>query len=91
MVGNEEIQPTVFVRSAVVPSEKVPVAIRFTVVPLGSDGFGGVIVIEVRTAGVTATTLEPVTPAWVAVMVALPMLSAVTSPLLVAALLTWAT
>ena len=51
------------VRSWVVPSEKVPIAVSDFVVPLAREGFGGVIVIEVRTAGVTVTVVVPDTPA----------------------------
>jgi hypothetical protein len=86
--GAEEIQLTDVVRSWVVPSEKFPVAVRFTVVPLGREGFGGLIVIEVRVAAVAVIDVVPETPVWVAVTVAVPTPIAVTSPSLSAALLT---
>jgi hypothetical protein len=41
-------------------------------VPLAIEGFDGVTVIEVRTAAVTVTVVDPETPACVAVMVAVP-------------------
>jgi hypothetical protein len=70
----------VAVKSCVVPSEKVPVAVSCTVVSLASEGFTGVITIEARTAGVTVTVVDPETPALVAVMVAVPTLIVVTEP-----------
>jgi hypothetical protein len=88
--GAEEVQLTDVVRSCVVPSEKFPVAVRSTVVALGRDGFGGLIVIEVRVAAVTVIDVVPETPVWVAVIVAVPTRVAVTSPSLFAALLTTA-
>jgi hypothetical protein len=60
---SDECQAAVCVRSSVVKSEKFPVAVSCTVVPLASEGFTGVITIEVRTAGVTVTMVDPVTPA----------------------------
>ena len=54
------------------PSEKFPVAISCSLVPLGIEELGGVIVIEVRVTGSTATVVDPDTPSKVAVMVALP-------------------
>jgi hypothetical protein len=63
IASSVEVQLTVFVRSSVVKSEKVPVAVSCTLKPLAVEGFGGVIAIEVRTAGVTVTMVDPVTPA----------------------------
>jgi hypothetical protein len=57
---DDECQAAVCVRSSVVKSEKVPVAVSCTVVPLASEGFGGVIAIEVRTAGVLGRILCPI-------------------------------
>ena len=67
-------------RGCMLPSENVPVAVSCTLVPLAMDGFGGVTVIDVRTAAVTVTVVEPVTPACVAVTVPLPSLAPVTKP-----------
>jgi len=63
------------------------VAVSCTVVPLAIEGFGGVTVIDVSTAGVTVTVVVPDTPARVAVMVVIPTPVPVTR----AALLTAAT
>ena len=61
-VGAEESQVTSAVRSWVLPSEKVPVAVSDFVVPLAREGFGGVIEIEVKTAWVTVIVVAPDTP-----------------------------
>jgi hypothetical protein len=63
MLSDEEIQPALVVRSSVVPSEKVPVAVSCMVVPLGIEECGGVTAIDLRIAAVTATVVDPVTPA----------------------------
>jgi hypothetical protein len=60
---DEEVQLAVEVKSSVVPSEKTPVAVSCTLVPLAIEGFGGVIVIDVRVAAVTVTVVDPDTPA----------------------------
>ena len=86
-----EVQLADVVRSWVLPSEKVPVAVSCTVVPLAIGGFGGVIVIDVSVAGVTVTVVVPDTPARPAVIVAPPTPLPVTRPWLPAALLTAAT
>jgi hypothetical protein len=77
----DEVQLTVFLRFCVLPSEKTPVAVRFTVPFTLRVGFAGVITIEVRIAPVTVTVVAPDTPACVAVMVALPTAVPVTMPL----------
>jgi hypothetical protein len=51
------------VRTWVIPSEKVPVAVSCTLVPLAIEGLVGVTTIEVRTAGVTVAVVVPDTPA----------------------------
>ena len=63
-----------------VPSEKFPVAVRPTIVPLGREGSGGLIVIEVRVGAVTVIEAVPETPDCVAVIVAVPTMVAVSSP-----------
>ena len=63
-----------------VPSEKFPVAVSCSLVPLESEGFVGVTVIEVSTAAVTVTVVLPDTPSRVAVIVALPIPVPVTRP-----------
>ena len=67
-------------RSCILPSEKVPVAVSCTLVRLAMEGFGGVIAIELRVAEVTLTVVDPETPSLVAVMVALPTPRPVTWP-----------
>jgi hypothetical protein len=47
------------VRSRVVPSENVPVAVKAWVCPAGTDGLVGVISIESKTASVTVNVVEP--------------------------------
>ena len=74
-----------------VPSEKVPVAVRCSGLRWAMEGFVGVTTIEVRTAEVTVTVVAPDTPAKVALIVALPTPLPVTSPWLGAVLLTAAT
>ena len=79
-VVSAEVQLAVCVRSSVLRSEKTPVAVRCTEVPLAMEGPGGVTAIEVRTAEVTVTVVAPDTPAWVAVIVAVPTPVPVTRP-----------
>jgi hypothetical protein len=63
MPSDDELQLAVEVKSSVVPSEKTPVAVSCTLVPLAIEGFGGVIVIDARVAAVTVTVVDPDTPA----------------------------
>ena len=56
----EEVQPTERVRTCVLPSLKVPVAVNCCVVPLAIDGFAGVTTIDDSTA-VTVNVVEPMT------------------------------
>jgi hypothetical protein len=62
-VGSEEVHVTDVVRSLVVPSEKVPVAVSGLLVLLAIDESAGVTVIEVSTAAVTVTVVFPDTAA----------------------------
>jgi hypothetical protein len=55
----DEVQETCEVRFWEVPSEKAPVAVICSLVPIATLGLVGVIVMEVRTAGVTVTVVEP--------------------------------
>jgi len=50
------------VTSCVEPSEYVPTAVKFRVVPMGAAGSTGSTAIEVKVAAVTASWVEPVTP-----------------------------
>jgi hypothetical protein len=66
MATADEVQLTVLLRSCVLPSEKTPVAVSCTVVPVPCTltvGFVGVIRIETRTAEVTVILVDPETPA----------------------------
>jgi hypothetical protein len=66
MASDDEVQLTVFLRSCMLPSEKIPVAVSGTVVlvPWAEImGFVGVITIEARTAEVTVIVVDPETPA----------------------------
>ena len=71
-----EAQVTWLVRSCVELSEKVPVAVNCWVSPLAMLGLAGVTAIDCRTAAVTVSTVEPVTPPSVAVIVEVPVASA---------------
>jgi hypothetical protein len=89
--GAEESQVTNAVRFWVVPSEKSPVAMSCSLVPVAIEELGGVIVIAVSTADVTVTVVVPDTPPNVALIVALPAAVPVTTPRPGAVLLTAAT
>lgn len=71
---------TWLVRSSVELSENVPVATSDSVSPLGILGFAGVTTIERRTAGVTVSTVEPVIPFSVALILDVPVSTAVATP-----------
>ena len=88
IASEEEIQLAMVVKSSVVPSEKVPVAVSCLLVPLASEGFTGVIAIESSAADVIVTVVVPDTAPIVAVIVALPTPLPVTRPWLPTALLT---
>ena len=70
------------VKSSVLPSLYVPVALSCFVVPKAKDGFEGVIAIESNTGCATLRVAEPLIEPETAVMVALPMAAAVANPLL---------
>ena len=75
MVATEvvaEAQVTWLVRFCVELSEKVPVAVNCWVSPLAMLGLAGVTAIDCRAAAVTVSTVEPVTPPSVAVIVDVP-------------------
>ena len=85
-----DVQVTCVVRSWVVSSLKLPVAVSCTVVPLAIEGSGNT-VIETKVAEVTVIVPEPCRPWKEAVMVAVPTAAPVTSPLVGDVLLTVAT
>jgi hypothetical protein len=80
--GLDELQVTCVVISWIVPSEKVPVAVNCWVVPPGTLGSAGVIVMEDRVAEVTVRVVLFETAPEVAVMVVVPAVRAVARPLL---------
>ena len=61
-------------------SEKVPVAVNGSVVPLAMLGLAGVTAIDSRTAGLTVSTVEPLIPPIVALMLDVPVATAVARP-----------
>src|SRR5437773_161661 len=86
--GVDELQVTWVVRSCVVLSLKVPVAVNCRVVPFAMLGFVGVTAIEVRVAAVTVSVVFPETSPKVAVIVVGPAAAAdVATPCEPAALL----
>ena len=84
----EEIQVAEVVKFWVVPSEKVPVAVNCALMPLAREELAGVMTIEVSTAGVIVTPVDPEIPPKVAIIVALPIPTPFASPWLPSALLT---
>jgi hypothetical protein len=72
---------TELVKSCVVPSAKVPVALNCSVLPSATDGFDGDTEIELSAAAVAVTEICAVTEPNVAVIVAEPAVYPVASPL----------
>ena len=64
----------------------MPVAVNCCVAPFATEGLAGVTEIEARTAAVTVSVVEPVTPERVAEMVDVPTPTPVARPWLPAAL-----
>ena len=73
-------QMTLWVKSCVLPSEKVPVAVSRTCVVLAIDGLVGVSAKPVKTALVMVTLAVPLTSPTEAAIVAVPTELAVASP-----------
>ena len=65
-------QVAVEVRSCVLPSVNVPVAVNCWVVPRAMDGFAGETAIETSAAAVTVSVVEPVIEPEVATMLVVP-------------------
>src|SRR5207247_367042 len=78
--ASEELQATWVVRSCVVLSLKVPVAVNCRVVPFVRVGVAGVTVIVDRVAAVTVSVVLPETPPKVAVIVVVPAATDVAKP-----------
>lgn len=77
----EEVQTTIPVMSCVLESLKVPVAVNCLVVPTAMLGFAGVTATETNVAAVIVSEAGPLIEPEVAVSVAVPVPTAVTSPL----------
>jgi hypothetical protein len=78
----DEVQVTELVRSCALPSLYVPVAVNCWLVPLAIDALPGLTDIDTNTGDVTANVAEPVIVPEVAVIIVLPGLTLVASPLL---------
>ena len=76
----DDVQVTELVRSTVVPFCSVPIAVNCWVLLEEIDGLVGVIEIDVKFATSTFTVVEPLTASTVALMVAEPEATPVTSP-----------
>jgi hypothetical protein len=63
---------TVLVKSCVLPSVKLPLALNCCIVPSASIGVAGVIPSDTSAAEVTVSVVDPVTVPTVAVIVAMP-------------------
>ena len=72
VVSVSELHIAVVVRSCVLPSVYVPVAINASVVPSAIVAFSGVTAIDTSAAAVTVSVVVPCTPPEVAVIVAVP-------------------
>ena len=70
--GVADAQLTEPVRSAVVASEYVPVAVNCWVEPATIEGFAGVTAMLCRVAAVTVSTVDPLTDPRVALIVLVP-------------------
>jgi len=79
-VAFEELQVTDAVRSCVVPSEYVPIAVNCLVVPFAFVGLDGLIEMDASVAGVTVRVLDADLLPKVAVIVAEPAATALISP-----------
>ncbi len=71
-IGVSEDQVTLVVRSAIVPSLYVPVALSCTVPLIGIALIAGATVIDFNVAAVTVTSVVPVTPWSIAEIVLIP-------------------
>lgn len=76
----DDAQVTELVKFTVVPSWRVPIAVNCCVAPEEIDALVGVMEMDVRFAVTTFTVVEPLIPSRVALMVADPDATPVTSP-----------
>ena len=79
-LGWEETHATEPVRSWMLPSVKIPIALNCWVVPRGISALAGLTKIETRAGATTLQLVEPVTLPEVASMVALPWLFELANP-----------
>jgi hypothetical protein len=82
VVGFEELHVAVAVRSCVLLSVYVPVAVNCCVDPLLTDGFAGVTAIETKLGAVTVSVVEPLNDPELAVIVLVPCASVFANPAL---------
>lgn len=87
----DELHVAELVRSCVLPSLNVPIAVNCWVVPNATEGFAGVTAIDCRVAPVTAKPPEPLTLPNVATTVTAPAATEVANPCVGAELLIVAT
>ena len=78
---SDEDHVTLLVRSCLVLSLKMPVAVKCCVVPLAMEYFAGVTVIDTRVAAVTLRVVEPLVLPEVAMMLVAPGLTEVARPI----------
>ncbi len=78
--GVAEAHVTWLVRFCVELSEYVPLAVNCSVSPLGTLGFTGETAIDCKTAALTVSTVELVTPLSVALIVEVPIITPVAKP-----------
>jgi hypothetical protein len=80
--GAEEVQPTELVRSCVLPSENVPVAVNCWFVPSGMEAPDGATAIDTNTGAVTVSAAEALIAPRLAAMLVVPCARLVASPAL---------
>src|ERR1700682_4683084 len=80
VVTADEVQLTEALRSLVVPSVKVPVAVSWRVLPNGTVEFAGGMASEASAGGASDTTSAPLMPPEAAMILATPCDAAVTNP-----------
>jgi hypothetical protein len=79
---DEELHVTVLVRSCVLPSVYVPVAVNWLLLPKIMVGIAGVTVIESNAAALTVYVVEPLIPPELAVMIVCPAEALLAKPVL---------
>ena len=82
-VADDEAHVTTDVRSCVLPSVYVPVAVNCWLSPTGMAGACGLIAIDTSTAGFTVSTADVLTPPELIPIAVVPVASVVASPFVV--------